>query len=75
MHCLAALCRRFAWIPGAAMSWMFLVATACAAEPQEGPKENSWVLAYILVLLGIALGLMVLLRPGKRNKELPERQE
>ncbi len=67
-----ALCRRYTWMPGAALSWLALVGTAMAAEEQAGAEENNWVMAYILVLLGILLGMMVLLRPGKRSKEIPE---
>ena len=69
---LRALPRRFAWLPATFTSWLWMVGTALAQDEAETAKENSWGLAYVLVLLGLTLGLMVLCRPGKRSSELPD---
>ena len=71
MYCVAALCRRWAWVPMTVACWLLTVAPAWAQDDAKGPQENSWALAYVLVLLGVGLGLMILCRPGKRSSELP----
>ena len=53
MYSAAALCRRWAWVPMTIACWLLMVAPAMAQDEAEGPKENSWALAYVLVLLGV----------------------
>ena len=73
---LAAFCRRFSWVPATLASWLWMVGVAMAAQDEPArPTRNNWVLAYIIVLLGITLGLMVLCRPGRRSKELSKGEE
>jgi len=38
-----------------------------AAEAPEAPKGGSWTLPYMLVVMAVALGLVVILRPGTRK--------
>jgi len=52
-----------------------LVAWAKAQPEAAAPKTKNWVLGYALVVLGIALGLVVICRPGRRTTELGPRQE
>jgi hypothetical protein len=73
MRRLATFFRRFAWVPATFTCWLLMVGTALAKEEPEKPAQNNWVLAYTLVILGVALGLMILCRPGRRSKELPKR--
>ena len=49
-----------------------LMSTAVLAEtpPPEGPPEKSYVLAYLLVVLCCALGLMIVGRSANRRTEL-----
>jgi hypothetical protein len=78
MFRLARFCRRFLWVPATFTAWLLIVGAAVAAAAREEPPkptENNWVLAYIIVLLGIALGLVILCRPGRRSKELPKEKE
>jgi hypothetical protein len=76
MFRLAAFCRRFFWVPATWASWLWMVGAAVAAQEEAAkPTKNNWVMAYIIVLLGIALGLMILCRPGRRSKELPKDEE
>ncbi len=40
------------------------------AAAEEGSDGKSYVSSYFVVGLGIALGLVAICRPGKRNKEV-----
>jgi len=76
MFHLVRLCRRFSWVPATVVSWLWMVGVAMAAQDEPSrPARNNWVMAYIIVLLGVALGLMILCRPGRRSKELPKGDE
>lgn len=77
MHRLAAFFRRYAWVPTTVICWFLMNDTllAAAKEEEEKPKGNNWSLAYILVILGVALGLIIICRPGRRSKELPRESE
>ena len=76
MHRLAAFFRRYAWVPTTLTCWLLMNGTLlAAAAEEEKPKGNNWSLAYILVLLGVALGLIIICRPGRRSKELPREDE
>ena len=57
---------------GAAMlTASLLSAVAFGQEEATGPTDNSsWVLGYALVILGIALGLVAVCRPGNRSAEV-----
>jgi hypothetical protein len=75
MNRFVDLCRRFAWLPATLTCWLWMVGAAAAAAAEEeskAPKDSNWALAYIIVLLGLTLGLMALCRPGKRSSELPD---
>ena len=58
----------------AAACWAALYGTALAAkaekveEPKAGGGGMGWVVPYTLVVLGVALGLITILRPGKRRE-------
>jgi len=60
----------------AAVCWIAVQATALAKPPEEDPGAGGvwkWMLAYLLVLLGIGLGLLVVLRTsGRRDRAKPE---
>jgi uncharacterized membrane protein HdeD (DUF308 family) len=75
MHRLAAFAHRFAWVPTTLTCWFLMTGTLLAADEAKKPKTNNWTLAYILVLLGVALGLIIICRPGRRTKELPRESE
>jgi hypothetical protein len=53
---------------------LLVYATAAWAQqtPPADPADDkgSWVLSYALVILGIALGLMAVCRPGNRTKDV-----
>jgi len=54
----------------AACALLWAVVPAWAQEEGEGLGADGpgpWVLPYALVILGIGLGLMAILRPGKRR--------
>jgi hypothetical protein len=66
--------RWFAWLAGTGVAWLWSTDAVWAAEEAaKGPPKNNWVMAYILVLLAIGLGLMAVLRPGRRTKEIPDK--
>jgi hypothetical protein len=45
-----------------------------AKEPDAGPKDG-WTVTYLLLILAVALGLVVVLRPGTRGKKLVDRSD
>lgn len=65
--------RATTFVVGCFLSLSWTLPAWAAPEESSGPKA-SWILAYLLVVLGIALGLIAICRPGKRSKEikLPE---
>lgn len=56
----------------AAACWAAVAASALAATPKAIPAQESggagWVVSYFLVILGLALGLIFVLRPSKRRE-------
>lgn len=61
--------RAATFVVGCWLSLMWTLPAWAAPEDSSGPKA-SWALAYMIVVLGIALGLIAVCRPGKRNKEI-----
>ena len=64
---------RFRKLCVAILAVVFLIASAApvwAAEGDGASSEKSYVLLYTLVVLAVALGLMVVLRPVGRETEL-----
>jgi hypothetical protein len=51
------------------LGWLAVQGTVFANPPQlkEEPRGGSYVMAYGLVILAIALGLMAVLRPSRRR--------
>jgi len=45
-----------------------------AEEPDAGLKDG-WTITYLLLILAVALGLTVVLRPGTRGKKLVDRAD
>jgi hypothetical protein len=69
---LRAICRALKTLLLAVACWAALYGTALAKKPEavEEPKGSGmgWTVSYALVLLGVALGLIAVLRPGKRRE-------
>jgi len=60
-----------AWLGCTAMSgdaWAQKKAKKNAGVPEAGPEEQSYVLPYFLVVLTAGLGLLVVLRPSRRQE-------
>jgi hypothetical protein len=69
---LGSIWRTFKTLTLTAACWAAACAPVLAAAPEVeeetgGGGGASWVLSYVLVMLGVALGLVCLLRPSKRR--------
>jgi len=61
---------QFLWMATTGVVWISLVAAAVAQEDTEELADTGrgkWALCYALVALGVALGMLVVCRPGKRQ--------
>ena len=66
-----ALAASLRMIASCALVATWLVAPVLAQDPPPAnPDKSSWVLGYALVILGIALGLVAVCRPGNRTSEV-----
>ena len=63
-------CIRLAIVPLCALCTAIWPLVAWAQEEEEKATQESWTLSYVLVFLGIALGLVLVCRPGRRHKEI-----
>jgi hypothetical protein len=81
MKYLKLLCRKGRNLVLALAGWLAVHGTAAAQVAQQGQKKQeaeggSYVLAYGLVILGIALGLLVVCRSSRRrDRAKPEQYE
>ena len=50
------------------------LAAPAAAQKKKGQEEEKpapqWVISYALIVMGVGLGLAVVCRPSRRNKEV-----
>ena len=57
-------------LAAAALCWAALCGTVLAAakeKEEKGGGPTSWIIPYILVLLGVALGMMLVCRSARRR--------
>jgi hypothetical protein len=56
----------------AALIVLIAVPTACAQAAEGAPAEGgkSWAIPWLIVVLGVALGLFITLRPAGRAAEI-----
>lgn len=54
---------------------LFCAQIALGQETEEEVLKESWSLSYLLVVVGIALGLVAVCRPGSRHKEIQSTDE
>ena len=75
MNRMQSLFRQITILATIAWAWLNTAGVALAQEAADAehavPKTKSWILGYILVILGVALGLLTVCRMGKRSDELP----
>jgi len=72
MSHLRAIWRALKTLLLAVACWAALYGTALAktgeAVEETKPSGMAWTVSYALVVLGLALGLITVLRPGKRRE-------
>jgi hypothetical protein len=65
------------WLVLALALWFAATGTALAAKKKKeeavGPPKKSYTASYLIVIMGLTVGLMTILRPGKRLDKVPER--
>ncbi len=68
MHRLIRLARRVRLLLLAALIQIVLAGAAVAQQAPAAPKGKNPAIGYILTILAIALGLVVVCRPGRRGR-------
>ena len=77
MRNLQSIRRAVRFALGAVAVWMGCIAMALAKDTPGGPSatesSSAWVMAYMLVILVIALGMIVVCKSsGRRDRAKPE---
>jgi hypothetical protein len=76
MQKFRALYRLLASISFAMLVWLHLGrATLAAAGPNAQPAEKGYTIEYVLVALGIALGVLVVCRSANRTTDIKYEDE
>lgn len=64
---LRTILRPIVWVATSWLAWSSLVIFAYGQEEAADNRGGNWALCYALVVLGVALGMLVVCRPGNRN--------
>jgi hypothetical protein len=68
MHRLIHLARRVRLLTLAALIQIVMAGAAFAQQASDAPETKNPAIGYILTILAIALGLVVVCRPGRRGR-------
>lgn len=76
LYCLKLVanhCQRPALAAAAFCLLLFRANHVLAQTPGQEPEtKEAWVISYALVILSVGLGLYVICRPARRNKEVKQ---
>ena len=59
--------RQIAWLATGWLAWSSQVVVYGQEDVADDTRRGNWALCYALVVLGVALGMLVVGRPGKRK--------